>query len=329
MCIRYIAVLPAIVCCMIGADSRAATVTYSLYLGGFSGRFALLASASLGDNGGIASYGIPLQGVLTLNHRSPYGVSSTNFSPSGFSNLRSADGVGNVFAGQPLAGPAENYLFGIGQTSGSFASLGIPIAGYPDPSSDNTWGVPLVIATGTFTHQVVNYPASCRPTPTCSRISSRRPGNSANKIGAQINTQIIPGPHTTEHNHQHTGRARDQLRTGDRVRHRYRYRYACVEQSATGRRPRSRRARHSGHALSRRAFSWDPTGSKTGPKGSGRVEYRWTATVTDFLGSTTGAAFSVVLIPEPATLLLAALAALTVVLASAGRLASVNRWESP
>jgi hypothetical protein len=59
------------------------------------------------------------------------------------------------------------------------------------------------------------------------------------------------------------------------------------------------------------AFSWDPTGSRRGPKGNGAL-YSWSATVTNASGSTTGVVLTLSLIPEPATLthLLAILGAL-------------------
>ena len=63
-----------------------------------------------------------------------------NFAPAGFSGLRTADNTNNVFAGQPLTGPAGNYLYGIGQTAGSFVAAGITPIGFPDPTSDAILG---------------------------------------------------------------------------------------------------------------------------------------------------------------------------------------------
>jgi hypothetical protein len=56
------------------------------------------------------------------------------------------------------------------------------------------------------------------------------------------------------------------------------------------------------------AFSWDPTGSARGPKGSGTVAYSWTATATNADGMDTRVAISLSLIPEPATISLFGLA---------------------
>ena len=139
-------------------------------------------------------------------------------------------------------------------------------------------------------------------------------GNSAGKIGAQIHTQVIPGPPILRSITINTLGERE-ISSGP------------VTASAIGTGidtlvwsnlqpvvgPDLGVPAIVATLSPTGAFSWDPTGSKTGSKGSGRVEYRWTATVTDYLGSTTGAAFSVILIPEPATSLLAALASLTFV----------------
>jgi len=54
-------------------------------------------------------------------------------------------------------------------------------------------------------------------------------------------------------------------------------------------------------------FSWDPAGSRRGPKGNG-VQYSWTATATNSAGADTGVAITLSLIPEPATVSLLGLA---------------------
>jgi hypothetical protein len=59
------------------------------------------------------------------------------------------------------------------------------------------------------------------------------------------------------------------------------------------------------------AFSWDPTGSKRGPKGNG-VVYSWTATASNLQGQYTNVAITLMLIPEPTTPTLFALAMLAI-----------------
>jgi hypothetical protein len=56
-------------------------------------------------------------------------------------------------------------------------------------------------------------------------------------------------------------------------------------------------------------FSWDPTGSARGPKGSGTVAYSWTTTASNAAGSSPATvAITLTLIPEPATMSLFGLA---------------------
>jgi hypothetical protein len=59
------------------------------------------------------------------------------------------------------------------------------------------------------------------------------------------------------------------------------------------------------------AFSWDPTGSKRGPKGNG-VVYSWTATTTNPQGQDNRVAITFSLIPEPSTATFAAFVVLCV-----------------
>jgi hypothetical protein len=51
-------------------------------------------------------------------------------------------------------------------------------------------------------------------------------------------------------------------------------------------------------------FSWDPTSSARGPKGNG-VLYSWMATATNAQGADTNVAITLLLVPEPATVLFA------------------------
>jgi hypothetical protein len=110
---------------MVTSISNAATVHYVLDLS-VAGQFTLTAQASLGDNGGITTYGIPLTGnLLTLDHRAPNGVFFGNFQPMGFSNLRNpapVDGLPavnpTITGGQALATP--NLIYGFGQSANSF-----------------------------------------------------------------------------------------------------------------------------------------------------------------------------------------------------------------
>src|SRR4051812_42851304 len=108
----------------------AATITYTLDLSS-PGTFTLSATASADDNSGIFFYGIPLLGdVLTLDHRSPITINSANFSPAGFSDLRTPNSSAPLLnpiitASQSLFATPDNLIHGIGQEASSFAARGI------------------------------------------------------------------------------------------------------------------------------------------------------------------------------------------------------------
>lgn len=301
-------------------SSPAATVQFTLDIG--SGTFTLYARASAGDNGGIALYSVPLTGsILTLDHRSPYAVSSANFFPAGFRNLRSADGETFVVAGQPLTGPAENYLYGIGQTSNSMFGLGIPVAGLPDASADVAWSAPFVIATGTFNTSGTP-PNFLLPNPDMIAIVFATAGNSSDRINATINTSVgfinkPPAVVPIELNlTANTQFVEQQL-------------LSSGGQSLSW----SNLAAASGNAaiastlIPQGLFQWNTSGS---PKGPNDV-YEWYATVGTTLGNSsvagTGLALRIRFIPEPArsTPFLCAIGLAAV--ATRGRSVAVNRVE--
>ena len=264
-------------------SASAATVTFTLDLSGAAGTFTLTAGASAGDNGGIASYGIPLTGVATLNHRSPFIVSSANFAPSGFSNLRSADDVANVFAGQALTGPAANYLYGIGQSPNSFAGLGIPKAGAPDPTADEVWVAPVVIATGTYAAGGT-LPSFLPPTADLFSNLFTTSGDSANKIGATVNTIVIPPG----------GGGDIPVVTLVNIGERELSAGTIVQALSATNGPITNwgsLVQTSGPAVAlaptlgaNGTFTWNPAGSLAGKKGSGQVVYEWSAIATNATG---------------------------------------------
>jgi hypothetical protein len=176
------------------SSATAATVTYILDLS-VDDVFTVRAQASAGDNGGITTYGIPLVGnLLTLDHRAPNIVSSANFQPAGFSNLRNPappDGAAavnpTITGGQALATP--NLIYGFGQEASSFAAKGIPSAGQPDASSDLAWLAPMVIATGTYERSAGTIEFGSGVT-LLANVFDNGTGNE--RIAATIATQIIP-----------------------------------------------------------------------------------------------------------------------------------------
>ena len=94
---------------VLSANASAATVTFTLDLTGPPGTFTLTAADSLGDNGGISSYGIPLTGPIYYDRSS--------FACARFLRQTSHQPVlpicgrpmayRNIFGLQPLTGPAE------------------------------------------------------------------------------------------------------------------------------------------------------------------------------------------------------------------------------
>jgi len=143
---------------LVASSASAANVHYTLDLSAVSGQFSLLATTSAGDSAGLAVYGIPLSGdVLTMDHLSPVATFASKgafMGPIGFSNLRSGDIAASTInptltgAQDTVSASAPNNLiFNMGETASSFVIEGItPLFGAEQP----VWGVPLLIATGTY-----------------------------------------------------------------------------------------------------------------------------------------------------------------------------------
>src|SRR5262245_5006390 len=124
---------------------NAATVTYDLQVQNTT--FSLYASASLGDNFGIAAYGVPLAGgILSVDHTSPNATANGTFgtNPIGFTLVRSADNDLGIHASQDTIGPTPYRVNGFGQSAGNLASVSgvTSLTGAEQPS----YGAPLLIA---------------------------------------------------------------------------------------------------------------------------------------------------------------------------------------
>jgi hypothetical protein len=167
LCLVQFAAAFVLACLIESGATAESVVTYSLDLT-VPGTFKLRAQTSLGDNAGLAAYSVSLLGnVLTLDHRSPQAISSDNFAPVGFSQLRSPDkpaGAVNptIIAAQEYnSAPLGNLIYGFGQQTSSYVAKGITPAFLPDATSDIAWTVPMVLATGTYTDFVtfdLSYP---------------------------------------------------------------------------------------------------------------------------------------------------------------------------
>jgi hypothetical protein len=137
----------------LASSTRAANVTYSISYPTPT-TWQVTAKASLGDNGGIASYGFVLTeskpgGITGLTHSSIRVAEiqvGSEFGPLGFTLLRSANGVANKNVGgsQDTATPTPFLIYGYGQTAGHFGDIIIP----EDPKS---WPAEPILANGTKT----------------------------------------------------------------------------------------------------------------------------------------------------------------------------------
>lgn len=132
------------------AEAPAATVIFTLDIDQTAGTFKVYADDSLGDNFGIASYGVPLIGsILTIDHNSPNGFRVGGpVGPVGFSFLRSADNdlVNPISASQDTLSPTPNLVYGFGQAGGDLGAAFPPYF-----AADQTVYLPhLLLAMGTY-----------------------------------------------------------------------------------------------------------------------------------------------------------------------------------
>jgi hypothetical protein len=116
------------VAALAATSGGAATVVFILDWGAHGpGTFDILAEASFGDNGGIASYGVVLTGPITsLDHKSPKSLAvqgPAGFGPAGFTVLRTPDDVTTLRASQDTITPTPHLIYGFGQEASSFAAL--------------------------------------------------------------------------------------------------------------------------------------------------------------------------------------------------------------
>lgn len=174
---------------MMGSNTNAATVTYTLDLS-VANQWEVRASSSIGDNGGMTTYGIPLLGsVLTLDRRSPNVFKLGPNGNSGFTNLRSFDlptgGANPSITGQQdLVTP--NLVYGFGQTPGAFTGVFFP----NESTSDTAWTAPLVIARGVYNMAAGTLQFNGQSENLVAHVFDNGTGNE--RIAASVATQIIP-----------------------------------------------------------------------------------------------------------------------------------------
>ena len=142
---------------------RRLSITYNLSINdngsGVStpGSFALYVIDTIGDNAGLALYQVSLTSFTTLTNFSPrtvYDDGSGDTMNAGFTAFRSGSNIGALTGGQDTAGASvgsATLIYGMGQTADGFAAHNPFPGGTQDqPTQQSTWGVPLLIAKGTY-----------------------------------------------------------------------------------------------------------------------------------------------------------------------------------
>lgn len=148
--------LAAVMVTLVAAGSAtASSITYSLIPGdGGPGTFKLTAQTSAGDNFGLSYYAVALTGVSTISHDNvtPRLTDFETGKTYGFSFARSQDtNISTISAAQDSTGGGLP-VYGLGQVAGNLKALtpaGNP-TGSARPDALGTFGVPLVLATGTY-----------------------------------------------------------------------------------------------------------------------------------------------------------------------------------
>jgi len=179
-----------------GSSAQAATITYQLVIQP-GNTFSLYASDSLGDNGGLATFGVPLSGnITTINNTAPFGqfgASPGGSGEIGFSQFRSADGnpagPTTVTGGQlTVPTPTPLIIHGFGQTAGNLATTAsFGIFGLQEQT---VYGSPLLLATGSYTGATPGFNTSSLDL--IANVFTDAQATST--FAAQVLTQVVPIP---------------------------------------------------------------------------------------------------------------------------------------
>jgi hypothetical protein len=164
------------------------------------GTFQVTAEAPVApDNQGIRSYVFGVDGFATLTHTGPRVGFAMNDAgnqegPAGFTALRSGNNPVDkqVRGGQDLTSPF--LIRGFGQEASSFDAEGLDPATFGNPQTQVAWGVPLVLATGTWTANAPPVWASS----VVAGVNVIDPTAASGSSGAQLElrTVFIPEPAT-------------------------------------------------------------------------------------------------------------------------------------
>ena len=150
---RLFVALAIVVVLACSNSGHAALVTFTLNItetAPGSGVFTLLANSSLGDNAGLASYGVELTGgVSSVDHTSPNAIASDGRNV-GFRVVRTLDNDPTLSASQDTFVPG--YInYGVGQTADGLSStLPAGISLFPVTVEAEFYDAPVELANGTW-----------------------------------------------------------------------------------------------------------------------------------------------------------------------------------
>jgi len=129
-------------------------VIYDLQIDPYGpGTWQVLASASLGDNYGIAGFGIAMTGAATIVNESPMATlfDGTDLYDVGFQLMRTAMDVNPVTGCIDPTTQGVPVAYGVGQTAGDLlADLGGTGWMYTGIRVNPTYGAPVLLAAGTY-----------------------------------------------------------------------------------------------------------------------------------------------------------------------------------
>ena len=177
-------------------SANAAQVTFTMMVNEDGpGTLNIYATASLGDNGGIASYGVPVTGgVVTIDHNSPNAMvnGASGAGNMGFSMLRSADDDSTLIASQDTLTPSPYLVYGFGQVGGDLAD----VSGVADVfvAEQQIYDAPLLIATGTWADELPGF--DTQSSDLGANVFTQASGHDVIIANVQTMVKTVPEPNT-------------------------------------------------------------------------------------------------------------------------------------
>ncbi len=177
----------------------AATVTYKLVVNDNGtgavtpNAFAVYASDSLGDNFGLASFGVDLSGTSTVSNQSPRQnyTDGESVITAGFTLLRSSNTNNSDPAGSQDTITPQNavIVYGFGQTSGNLSTLTPSGFSNTAPATRVSYtGAPLLLATGTYADASL---LGFTPSSVTTFANVFNTSNGTTTVAASVATQVV------------------------------------------------------------------------------------------------------------------------------------------